>query len=468
MLSSLSKRHSIATELILLFTLAAAILLGCALGGFYWLVVRHAFTEDNAVLADKVRALQAGLREPDGHNVLREELNSRHAGEHPVYWVRVLDSESRVEAETPWMSKRLPISAFPSPGESVSSSPKDYRGDHQLFSLITVGESLNGRPYTLQIAQDRSEDDGFRRQFGVLLLLTLALGTCAFAAIAITVTRAGLRPLREMAHSVGRISPSRLNERLTQRNWPREIRPLAVAFDDMLTRLEDAFTRLSQFSADLAHELRTPVANLLGEAQVALTRTRPAEEYREIIESSVAECERLSGMIDNLLFLARAEAADGHIQRTVFDANAATAKIAAIYEPIAEERQITMRWHGAGEVYAEPVLFERAVNNLVENALRHTISGGSIVISVAADAAGTQIEVKDTGGGISPEHLPHIFNRFYRADPSRSSEGSGLGLALVKSIVDLHGGSVEASSVVGLGTVVTMTFPSKSSQESNS
>jgi two-component system heavy metal sensor histidine kinase CusS len=127
-----------------------------------------------------------------------------------------------------------------------------------------------------------------------------------------------------------------------------------------------------------------------------------------------------------------------------------------------------MRWHGAGEVYAEPVLFERAVNNLVENALRHTTSGGSIVISVAADATGTQIEVKDTGAGISPEHLPHIFNRFYRADPSRSSEGSGLGLALVKSIVDLHAGSVEASSVVGRGTVVTMTFPSKSPQESNS
>jgi two-component system heavy metal sensor histidine kinase CusS len=456
-----TKPLSIATQLVLFFTLAAAILLSCALGGFYWLVFRHAFAEDNAVLADKTRALRAEVREPDGLKAVSAELSSRRAGEPTVYWVRILDPESRIEAETPRMSDVLPVKAFTAPNKSASSFPKNYRGGRRLFSLVEVEEILNGRPYRIQVAQDRSEDDRFRRTFGTLLLLTLGFGTFAFAAIAITVTRGGLRPLRQMADLVGRIGPSHLNERLTERTWPREIQPLAVAFDDMLARLQDAFTRLSQFSADLAHELRTPVANLLGEAQVALTRTRPAEEYREIIESSVAECERLSGMIDNLLFLARAEAADGQIQCTAFDANAAVAKIAAIYEPIAEERQITMRWHGAGEVYAEPLLFERALNNLVENALRHTTSGGSIVISVATDAAGAQIEVKDTGCGISPEHLPYIFNRFYRADPSRSSEGSGLGLALVKSIVDLHSGSVEASSVVGRGTVVTMTFPNK-------
>jgi two-component system heavy metal sensor histidine kinase CusS len=455
-----SKPRSIATELVLLFTLAAAILLGCALGGLYALVVRHAFAEDNDVLADKIRALRTELREPDGLNAIREELKSPRLGQPASYWVRILQSGSDIEGETPGMSELLPINLFSGPGQS-SSPAKDYRYGPQLFSLVTANETINGRPYTIQVAQDRSEDERFRRFFGMLLLLTLAIGTFVFAAIAMTVTSRGLRPLREMAHLVARVSPTHLNERLTRTGWPREIQPLAVAFDDMLTRLENSFARLSQFSADLAHELRTPIANILGEGQVALTRMRSAEEYREIIESSVAECERLSGIVENLLFLARAEAADGHIQRMLFDAKAEVAKITAFYEPVAEDQQITIGCEGDGNVYADPMLFARAINNLLENAVRYTRAGGSILISIATYGTESQISVQDTGCGIAAEHLPHVFNRFYRADSSRSSEGAGLGLALVKSIVDLHGGSVRVSSEVNRGTTVTVTFPNK-------
>jgi two-component system heavy metal sensor histidine kinase CusS len=230
----------------------------------------------------------------------------------------------------------------------------------------------------------------------------------------------------------------------------------------MFDRLEDSFTRLSQFSADLAHELRTPIANIRGEGEVALTRARTPEEYREVIESSVGECERLSGIVDNLLFLARAEAAEGHIQRTLFNGRAAVEKIAAYYEPIAEEHQTVISCVGEGDIDADPMLFGRAVSNLVENALRFTPAGKTVQISIAAGAGHSQISVKDTGCGIAPEHLPRIFDRFYRADSSRSSQGSGLGLALVKSIMDLHGGSAVVESAVAQGTSVTLTFPKKS------
>jgi two-component system, OmpR family, heavy metal sensor histidine kinase CusS len=463
MFSRPSKPHSIAAELVLLFTVAAAIVLACALGGFYWLVVRHAFAEDNDVLADKIRVLRTELREPDGLKALREELKSPRAGEPAIYWVRILDSESNIQAETPRMSEVLPVNVFSAP----SSVPKDYRRAHQLFSLVTADEPTDGRSYRIQVGQDRSEDEQFRRTFGALLLLTLTVGTFAFAAIAITVTNRGLRPLREMARLVSRVSPTHLNERLIQLGWPGEIQPLASAFDDMLARLGDSFTRLSQFSADLAHELRTPIANILGEAQVALTRARTAEEYREIIESSVAECERLSGIVENLLFLARAEAADGPIQRTEFDAESAVAKIIAFYEPLAEEHQVTIRRQGGGDIYADPILFARAVNNLLENALRYTTPGGSILISIVTGAAQSEISIKDTGCGIAAEHLPHIFDRFYRADSSRSSEGAGLGLALVKSIIDLHGGSVTVSSEINRGTIITVTLPNKPGFEPN-
>ena len=459
MSSNPTNPRSIATQLILLFTLAAAILLGCALGGFYWLVVRHAFAEDNAVLADKMDALRTELKEPDGISGIDQELKSRRAGEPAIYWVRIVGPESKIEIETPRMSEMIPVNAFAVTAQSTSTFPKNYRTGPRLFSLVTANEMINGRSYTIQVAQDRSEDERFRARFGALLLVTLAIGTLAFAAIATTVVRRGLSPLRQMTRLVGRVSSAHLNERLATTGWPPELQPLAIAFDDMLVRLEDSFTRLSQFSADLAHELRTPIANLLGEAQVGLSRARQPQEYREIIESSVAECERLAGIIDNLLFLARAEAARQQIDRSIFDARPAIEKIAAYYQPVAEDRQIGIRCLGQGQVFADPVLFDRALNNLVENALRFAPDRTEITIALEATDTDAQVSVKDSGQGISPEHLPRVVDRFYRVDPSRSPAGSGLGLALVKSILDLHGGSIEIQSAVGRGTKVTLSFP---------
>src|SRR5438046_6059497 len=156
-----------------------------------------------------------------------------------------------------------------------------------------------------------------------------------------------------MAQSLRRIGPTHLKERVAPADWPRELQPLAIAFDDMLKRLDDSFTRLSQFSADLAHELRTPVANMMGEAQVALTRERTATEYRETIESTIGECERLSRIVDNLLFVARVDAAREPIARKRFDARAAVEKIAAFYQTIAQARHVTITCTGEGHIYAD-------------------------------------------------------------------------------------------------------------------
>jgi two-component system, OmpR family, heavy metal sensor histidine kinase CusS len=460
--SKRTEPRSIASQLVILFTLAAALLLSCGLGVLYLIVVRHAFEEDNEFLNDKLFAVRADLKKADWPAALDEELKTLRADEHGVYWVRVVDSSGHTVAEMPGMNGLLPSNIFPA-AQSLDSSARsrfDYRSRGKLFSLIATVAEAGGQPVTIQIAQDRSSDDQFARKFGALLAIVLAFGILVSAVIALTVAKHGLRPLAEMARSFKRIGPTHLDERVRPAEWPAELRPLAIAFDEMLDRLEDSFRRLSQFSADLAHELRTPIANMLGESQVALTRTRTPDEYREVIESSVGECERLSGIIDNLLFLARAEAADGHIQRTLFDGKAAVAKIAVFYEPIAEEQQTTITCTGEADIYADRMLFDRAVSNLVENALRYTPAGGTIIISIASGAAQSEISVKDTGCGIAAQHIARVFDRFYRADPSRSSHGAGLGLALVKSITDLHGGTATASSEVGRGTTVTVTFPS--------
>jgi two-component system heavy metal sensor histidine kinase CusS len=464
MSSKRTEPRSIASQLILLFTLAATLLLSCGLGVFYWIMVRHAFAEDNAVLADKLSALSADFNE-GGPKIFDQELKARHASDHAPYWVRLLDSEGRTLTEMPGMDRILPSEAFPLAQSTTSPlrSTKDYRTAGKLFSLVATNEKSGDKTYAIQVAQDRSSDEQVEREFGVLLIVVLSGSILASALIAITVTRHGLRPLGEMTRSLERTGPTHLNERVAQTGWPRELQRLAVAFDDMLARLEISFTRLSQFSADLAHELRTPIANILGEAQVALTRDRTSDEYREVIESTVVECERLSGIVDNLLFVARADAARELIERKQFDGRAALEKIATFYRPIAEDRRVTINCTGEGEIHGDPVLFSRAVSNLVDNALRFTPDGGAIQISIAARAAHSEVAVSDSGCGIPSEHLPHVFDRFYRVDSSRSSAGAGLGLALVKSIVDLHGGSARIESEVNRGTAVVLTFRNKSS-----
>jgi len=459
-LSFLKKQRSIAFQLILLFTLAAALLLACGLGVFYSIVAHHAFAEDNAVLADKVFALSADLRE-NGPEIFGEEIGARRAGHHTPYWIRILDSQGRAIAETPEMDRSISTQIFPvaqEPAEAIRNR-KDYRSAGKLFSLVSFNEHWSSETYTLQLAQDRSSDEQVETNFALLFIAVLLGGVVASALIAIIVTRRGLRPLRKMTESLGRIGPDQLKERIGSTGWPRELQPLAIAFDEMLKRLDDSFSRLSQFSADLAHELRTPIANMLGEAQVALTRDRTAPEYRETIESTVAECERLSRIVDNLLFVARVDAAREPIACQQFDARAAVEKIAAFYQTVADDHNVTISCTGDGQIYADPDLFERAVGNLLDNALRFTAEHGFIRVGLVRHNSDFEVAVSDNGSGIAAEHLPRVFDRFYRAESSRGSDGAGLGLALVKSIVDLHGGSAVIASNPGCGTTVTLKFP---------
>ena len=459
-MSFLNKQRSIAFQLILLFTLAAGLLLACGLGIFYSIVVRHASAEDNAVLADKMFALSADLRE-NGPEIFAEEVTAQRAGQHTPYWIRILDSQGRAVAETPQMDQLIPRQIFPAgrePAEALRTR-KDYRSAGKLFSLLAFNEDPDGNAYTVQLAQDRSSDEQVERNFTLLFIAVLLGGVVASALIAIIVTRRGLRPLREMTKSLGRIGPDQLKERIGSAGWPRELQPLAIAFDEMLKRLDDSFTRLSQFSADLAHELRTPIANMMGEAQVALTRDRTAADYRETIESTVAECERLSRIVDNLLFVARVDAASEPIERKQFDARAAIEKIAAFYQTVADDHHVTISCSGDGQIYADPDLFERVVGNLLENALRFTAEHGLISVALSKHNSDFEVTVSDNGCGIPAEHLPRVFDRFYRVESSRSSDGAGLGLALVKSIVELHGGSAVIESSAGHGTTVKMRFP---------
>lgn len=251
----------------------------------------------------------------------------------------------------------------------------------------------------------------------------------------------------------------------------------------MLDRLEESFERISRFSADIAHDLRTPVNNIRGEAEVALARARSTEEYRDVVESCLEEAVRLSDLIGDLLFLARAESPLTHLRRERVDVAELLGGVREYYEASAADSGVSLTTTVADQpVVAEldRTLLQRAVGNLVSNALAHTPPGGTVVLGTVFDSpidsphfdssktdfpnaafSTIRIDVSDTGVGIPAEALPKVFDRFFRVDSSRSqgSGGTGLGLAIVQSIALLHGGKVEIASQPGHGTRVTLRMP---------
>lgn len=331
-----------------------------------------------------------------------------------------------------------------------------------MSAAMPVGSSA--QTDTAQIAIDISQQEAllarYRHRFGLILLGTLAI----FPLVGYQIARRGIRPVREIAMTARHISSTNLNERIQPEGYPSELASLAATFNRMLDGLEESFERISRFSADIAHDLRTPVNNIRGEAEVALARARTVEEYRDVLGSCLEEAVRLSDLIGDLLFLARAESPLAHPRRESINVGELLSGIREYYEAPAAERGVSL----STAVPSEPViaqldrsLLQRAVGNLVSNALAHTPSGKSVVLGASVEPAAVRIEVSDDGVGIPAEALPRVFDRFFRVDQSRSqaSGGTGLGLAIVQSIMLLHGGNVEIASEVGQGTRVTLRLP---------
>jgi two-component system heavy metal sensor histidine kinase CusS len=436
-----------------------------------WSLAATVVRDGNVFLANVIQQCRGLLNDlpPDTHSLAREVQTEPAASHFIEYYVRILDGRGRVVLATPRMNDILPVPSFPAAVEQTAVPTRgtvwrSATGDSYL--LMAARAQVNGaNPSTgvVQVALNVSTNQAILAGYRWKLLTAVLLGLLFSCIASVIVTRNGLRPLEEIARATERISASHLHERIVRDGWPSELASLARSFDRMLDRLEDSFRRLSQFSADLAHELRTPINNLRGEAGVALSRSRTPVEYRRTLESSLEEYARLARLIDNLLFLARADGATTRISRLPCDAKQAAMVLLEYYQALAADCGIEVRCEGQGLVYAEPVLFRQAVSNLVANALNHTPPGGHVLVRVGERENGDfEVVVRDTGCGIPAEHLPRIFDRHYRGELARSQHGhgAGLGLAIVRSIMTLHGGSAEVQSQVGAGTTFTLTFPS--------
>jgi two-component system, OmpR family, heavy metal sensor histidine kinase CusS len=329
--------------------------------------------------------------------------------------------------------------------------------------MAAAAVTAPGSARTVQLALDETTNRRHLATYRRRLWLVIGGGFVVSLAVGYGIVRHGMRPVRRVQEAAGRLRSGNLHERVDPRGYPAEVAELAATFNDMVGRLDESFQRLSRFSADIAHELRTPINNLRGEADVALRRERTPAEYRDVLASSLEEYAKLAHLIDSLLFLARAEDPKTVIRRERVDLGAELASIGEFYGAAAEEAGVTLRVRVDTKLSAsvDRALFQRAVGNLVQNAIAYTGSGRTVVVTAAREAEGVQVDVRDTGPGIPPEHLKNLFDRFYRVDAARSksSGGFGLGLAIAKSIATLHGGSLEIASKLGEGTCATLVLP---------
>jgi two-component system heavy metal sensor histidine kinase CusS len=457
---------SVARRFTLLYVASTAVLLLLAVGFLDWALNRTLDISRQGLIANKIEVLRLMLRDhPERTDLLALEVEHEASASHALkYYIRVLDEQGRVQLETSEMKDLLPVSLFPSPtavGAQTFNIIKRLLPPRRSFVLLAVEAPVGAagvESRTLQVALDVSTRVALMADYHRKLLLGLVLGLVFAAVVGSWLARKGAQPLVAITERARHITASQLHERIVVSQWPAELAALAGAFNAMLDRLEDSFARLSEFSGDLAHALRTPINNLRGEAEVALARRRAPEEYQHILASSLEELDRLSRMIDGLLFVARADDPKTAIQSVRFSAQREVEAVREFYEALAEERGVAVTCEGTAWLSGDPMLVRRAVSNLLGNALRYTAAQGTIRITVCdLGVQGVALTVGDSGSGIAPEHLGKIFDRFYRADDAPG--GSGLGLAIVQSIMRLHGGSVAVQSQVGQGSTFTLKFP---------
>ena len=447
---------------------AVAVLLIACLAGLYLSLNAQMEEEDRNFLYDQSALIRAlALTAPEQTFRFTERIRTDpKRNPSPALYVRMATASGRLIAETPGMGIQLPSAAFPRPtGPSLEIRHLETTdGEPFLVASQWIDEDARPDRRWLQVALDQSSDEKFGHILRRNVVMALLIGIVLSAAAGAWVARSALRPLGELASAATHVTAKQMQAELDTAGWPVELARLAEAFEGMLARLEESFERLSQFSANLSHELRTPIHNLRGEAEVALAQAKTPQEFRSVLESSLEEYDRFARLIDNLLFIARAESSEIQIEAQELELAREMIAVIEFHEALADEQGVTIAHQGAGRLRLDSVLFRRMLSNLLSNALRHTPTGGRIDMAAERHSDGqVEIRVSDTGSGIPAEHLARIYDRFYRVAPphgaAAGNDGFGLGLAIVKSIMALHGGTISVESTVGVGTTVRLMFP---------
>lgn len=381
-----------------------------------------------------VAHIAAQTRSPEA---LVARLSDALAGEHSL--LITVDGPQGPILRWPEAAQAEGLAALPSQ-TGLQTLPQ---GGRQLRALVADAPLADGRLLHIAVARDIHHHTDFLDQLQRDFQLAMLAAALLTIAVGVLIARHGLRPLRDMAAMARRISAGQLTERLPSQAVPPELAALVSDFNAMLDRLQDAFQRLSNFSADLAHELRTPLHSLRMQTEVSLSKARSNDDYRELLASNLEEYERLSRIIGDMLFLAKAD--NGLIipQREAIALLPLCERLIDYYGLLAEHAELSLQGP-ACTVSGDRLMLERAIGNLLVNAIKHTPPGGRIVLETSDAPDSVRLSISNSGAAIPPDALPRLFDRFVRLSPD--SEGNGLGLAITRSIILAHGGEISVSS----------------------
>lgn len=429
---------SLANRLALLFAACAAAVALVAGALFTRASEAHFVELDQQQLQGKLAVfaeLLQGVTDSETLVARRPQLE-QELQRHPELALRIQGADGQL-----WFTSQPLLAHLPQGDEQIG------RWQHQGTDFRVIEEQLDGG-LRLSMLLDITHHQHFLARMQRLIWLCVGLSALATALLGAWVARRGLRPLRQMTGVARQVSAQSLTARLPLEGIPAELRELGEAFNAMLARLEDAFARLSAFSADIAHELRTPLSNLLTQTQVTLGQPRELAEYREALHSNLEELQHLAQMVGDMLLLAKADNGLLQTRREPLLLESELTALADYFAPLAEDAEVNIRVEAEGTLTADRLLLRRALSNLIDNALRFTPAGGELRLS----ATPTRIEVANQGAEIPFDLRERLFDRFYRADPARregGAEHAGLGLAITRSIVQAHGGSIYCESADG-------------------
>lgn len=357
----------------------------------------------------------------------------------------------------------LGLTFTPAEVKSFRDQPRlhDIQTDYGRIRLSNSVIARNdGKPYLLQVGASLAATDGALRRFLQLLLWGVPAGLLLAVVTGSWMARIALAPLSRFAAAARTIDVTNLRQRLPVRGAGDELDHVANAFNETLARVEDAVGEMRQFSTAIAHELRTPIAALRGEIELAVMKSAAGDAYRRTAASQLEELDKLKRLIDQLLTLARAESGQIPLSRQPVDLGRLFVSVVEQVEAVAQAKELSLTCEAADGVIVvgDPEWLEHLLLNLLDNAFKFTAPGGVVQVRLTDTGEAGRLDVHDTGIGMPPDVLPHVFERFYRADPARSTtgRGAGLGLSLVKWIVDRHQGSVEVRSTAGEGSTFSV------------
>jgi heavy metal sensor kinase len=336
--------------------------------------------------------------------------------------------------------------------------------DGTQWRVLTSPVTENGIQIgILQVGRPVAEVDATLRQLALLLAVAVPFTLLVASAGGLFLAGRALDPIDRITRAAAAIGADDLSRRLNFRGTRDEIGRLAATFDRMLDRLDQAFRRQRQFTADASHELRTPLTMLASQIDVALERKRSPADYERLLRSLREDAARMTQLVSELLTLARADAGQQVLTREELDLSELVRSVVPAMQPLAVQRglRLTEDIQAVATVSGDQTRLTQLVINLVDNALRYTPQGGTVSVSVGRDAEWAVLRVHDTGVGIAAEHLPHLFERFYRADPARARAdgGAGLGLAIAQWVTQAHGGQISVDSELGRGSTFTVRLP---------